>query len=363
MERVNHFLIKIFLLLIPALILISLVITLDRVFVLVSPPRVVALFPEEGVDNTLLNSPLVIEFDKPLKRQEVRLSISPEAYGEWKFKNPLIKNHFFKTLIFTPVIKLKPDTIYLVKIEDIKGFGLDKANTYEFTFKTQSSTETVSLETENQEKVTSPEKEKTNPLPTEPAPEINILKIPLDWQDYPLSCEAASLKMALAGKGVFVSEDAIMERIGCDLSPRENNVWGDPYKIYVGDIRGKVCETGYGVYWQPVAQVANYWREAQAFSGWGLEEIIAEIELGNPVILWGVVPTGTLTDCSWHTPEGRYVRAFKEMHARLGIGFVGSPEGPSKIILNDPWAGRLYWDTSYFLRNWAVFNYSGVAIR
>lgn len=244
-------------------------------------------------------------------------------------------------------------------------------------------TETIPLETKNQEKVISSGPETTEPTPdepaptkstpnepaptkstpTEPAPRVNKLEILLDWQDYPLSCEAASLKMALAGKGISVSEDEIMERIGYDLSPRRGNLWTDPYKVYVGDVKGKVCETGYGVYWQPVAQAANYWREAQAFSDWSLEGLITEIKLGNPVILWGVVPTGTLTDCSWYTSEGKYIKAFKEMHARLGIGFIGPPENPSKIILNDPWVGRLYWETSYFLKNWAVFNYSGVAIR
>ncbi|KPJ73719.1 hypothetical protein AMJ48_00800 [Parcubacteria bacterium DG_74_1] len=378
MGKANRFLIKAFLVLLLGLMLVSLMVTLDKIFALASPPKVVDLSPEKGADDVLLNSPLIIKLNKPIKRQEVRLSISPEVYGEWKFKNPLIKNHLFKTLTFTPVVNLEPETLYLVSIENIKGFGLDKASAYEFTFKTQPSTETVLLEGKDQEEIISPGTEITEPalaepapaepapaepVPAEPAPEVTMLKISLDWQDYPLSCEAASLKMALEGKGVSVSEDEIMERIGCDLSPRRDSLWGDPYKVYVGDIEGKVCKTGYGVYWQPVAQAANYWREAQAFSDWSLEKIITEIKLGNPVILWGIVPTGSLTDCSWYTPEGKYVKAFKEMHARLGIGFVGLPESPSRIILNDPWVGRLYWEIPYFLKNWAVFDYSGVVIR
>lgn len=95
MGRINHFLIKLFFILILGLVFISLTVTLDRIFVLVSPPKVVDLFPERGADNVLLNSSLIIKLDKPLKRQEVQPSISPEAYGEWEFKHPLIKNHFF----------------------------------------------------------------------------------------------------------------------------------------------------------------------------------------------------------------------------------------------------------------------------
>ncbi len=109
----------------------------------------------------------------------------------------------------------------------------------------------------------------------------------MDWQDHPLSCEAASLKMALSGKGVFVSENEIMEKIGYDLTPCKDNIWTDPYQIYVGDINGKVCRTGYGVYWGPIAKAAQNFRLAEDFSNWKIEDLTREIKLGNPVIVWG----------------------------------------------------------------------------
>ncbi len=44
------------------------------------------------------------------------------------------------------------------------------------------------------------------------------------------------------------------------------------------------------------------------------------------------MPTGVLTDCSWYTAEGKYIKAFKKMHVRLVIGFIGQPENPSKLF-------------------------------
>ncbi len=332
---------KLYLILILLVFCFVLVIVMDKVFVLFSPVRIVNVSPSDGASDVLLDSSLVINFNKPIKRQEIQPFISPKMHGEWRFEDPLIKNHLFKTLVFVPAVKFEPGTQYQVKIENIKGFGFEKSNSFQFTFKTYS---------EPQDEASDPEK-------------ITMLEIPLDWQDYALSCEAASLKMALSGKGIFVSETEIMEKIGYDLGSRKGNVWGDAYERYVGDIDGKMCKTGYGVYWDPVAKAAQNWREAEAFSGWSIQDLTKEVEAGNPVIVWGALPKDTLTDCSWYTSEGKYILAYKETHVRLLIGFIGPKENPSKIILNDPLSGRLYWSASYFLENWKVFDYSGVVIR
>ncbi len=203
------------------------------------------------------------------------------------------------------------------------------------------------------------------PESLEPKSKITItttLETPLDFQDYPLSCEAASLKMALAYKGIYLSEDEIIKEIGRNSSPRKENTWADPHEVFVGDINGEMCVTGYGVYWERIAKAANRWVKAEAFSNWKVEDLTREINLGNPIIVWGTIP-GSLTDCSWHTPEGKYIKAYKEDHVRLLIGFVDSSENPSKIILNDPLKGRISWETAFFLENWAIFGNSGVVIR
>ncbi|MFH1656263.1 MAG: C39 family peptidase [Candidatus Nealsonbacteria bacterium] len=349
------------------------VVVFDSIFVIVSLPKVVEIFPVDKSQNVSLDSTIRIKFDKPIKRQEIKMSIYPEVHGEWRFEDSIIENHFYKTLIFVPVVNFKQDTQYQIKLENIMGFGLKKTNSFEFNFKTKQIDSEFFQENNDEqefedngfenEDINIDEKKQNNTSLNIIEPEITMLDINIDYQDYFLSCEAASLKMALSGKGVYVSEDEIMEKIGYDSTPHKGDIWGNAHQKYVGDINGKMCATGFGVFWDPVAKTAQNWREAEAFSNWTIQNLTDEITNGNPVVFWGVMPTGRLTNCSWSTPDGEYIKAFKETHVRLIIGFIGPKENPSKIIINDPLSGRLYWSTSDFYQNWAIYNYSGVVIR
>ncbi len=320
-----------------SLILLVFAVFCGLFYFLVFPPKII---------NTSINSEIVIDFDKPVKRQMLEHIITLEVHGEWRYENPLVENHLYRTLRFVPAIGFQSDTQYEIELKNIiNPIGIGISNYSFFSFKTEKNPE------------------ENNPEPKQSEPNITLIDIPIDWQDYPLSCEAASLKMALASKKVFVSEDQIMKKIGYDLTPRKNNVWGDPYKSYVGDISGKICSTGFGVFWEPVAQAAGCWRPSQAFTNWTIEELISELNQGNSAVVWGTLPVASLTDCSWHTPEGKYIKAYKQTHVRLAVGFIGSVENPSKIILNDPLSGKLYWSTDYFISNWQSFNSSAVVVR
>lgn len=308
-------------------------------FYFIYPPRVV---------NTTADSKLTIKFNKPIKRQEISHIITPDVFGEWSFDDSLIENHLFRTLVFAPAVDFKPDTEYRIDLGNIvntSGIGME--GNFSFSF-----------ETPPLSGVGLPLNEKLADS------KITLIDIPVDWQDYPLSCEAASLKMAMHSKGVNVSEDQIMEKIGYDATPHMGNFWGDPDKGFVGSINGEICDTGYGVYWEPVAKAGNNWRNSEAFSNWTLEQLTKELELGNPVVFWGILPGRELTDCSWwNAKTGKRVKAFKQTHVRVAVGFIGEPENPSKIIINDPLSGRLYWNTQDFLDNWGIFKNSGVVVR
>ena len=282
---------KLLIVLFFCLIITVFVVAFDSIFAFTSLPKVINLSPENKAQNISLESPIVIKFDKPIRRKKIQISISPEVHGQWKFEDPIIENHLFRTLVFIPVINFKPDTQYQIKLENIEGFGFQKANSFQFVFKTETA-EQISLQKIELSVADKSKKNQQNeaeiislPKPVELEPKATMLEISLDWQDYSLSCEAASLKMALAGKGVFVSEDEIMEKIGYDLTSHQGNVWGNPYKKYVGDINGKICRTGYGVYWEPVAKAAQNWREAESFSGWEIKDLIQEIKAGNPIVV------------------------------------------------------------------------------
>lgn len=187
-----------------------------------------------------------------------------------------------------------------------------------------------------------------------------VLSIPLDYQDQALSCEAAALKMALAGKGVTVSERDIMNLVGYDRTPHRGNVWGDPDSAFVGLITGKQNTTGYGVNWGPIAKAARQWRPATAFSGWKPAQLSAEIAKGNPVVIWGVV--GKAYADPWKTPSGKTVKAWKGEHVRTVVGYIGPVDAPTAFVINDPYVGRITWTTATLTSNWATFGNSGVLV-
>jgi uncharacterized protein YvpB len=192
-----------------------------------------------------------------------------------------------------------------------------------------------------------------------------LLPVPFDAQDHALSCEAAALKMALAYRGVAVTEDDIMDLIGYDPTPRTKDAngtvhWGDPNTAFVGSIDGRMMSTGYGVHWKPVARAANEWRLAQVIQGWTATEAAQQLALGNPIIAWGYVGPGTPYE--WLTPDGKRVRTVLREHAFVLNGFRGTVDAPEGFYFMDPVYGQRYLPTADFLKNWGVFGNAGVIL-
>jgi len=271
-----------------------------------------------------LNSSLRMTFDQPVERESAQASFSaqPELAGRFTWEG--------NSMILHPDSALGYFTPYKVTLRrGIRSlYGLDLTSDLSFNFTTE-------------EKVV-------------------LLEIKFDRQDRALSCEAAALKMALAYKGVGVTEEAIMSLVGFDPTVRQGNTWGDPDAAFVGDINGSQNSTGYGVHWAPIARAATAYRQAAAFSGWGLVELAKQIEAGNPVVVWGTI--GGAYHDPWQTPAGKRVEAWKGEHTRTVIGFKGSSDNPTSFILNDPLAGRITWSAAKFRNNWAIFGYSGVVV-
>lgn len=233
------------------------------------------------------------------------------------------------------------------------------SSTYIIAFSTAPTTVATSSEP-----VTPTPKPQSQPKPRPPAVKEPIITLAItnDHQDRPLTCEVAALKMALGYKGINVSETELMDRLGtADPFGRDGNVWGDPNVGFVGDPSGSQNSTGYGVYWGPIAKVANQFASAQAFSGWSASELAREITAGNPVEIWGTI--GRTKSDSWQTPDGKLINAWHGEHTRLIIGFAGTVDNPTRFIINDPSAGRLIWTTNQLNANWSAFGNSGVVIR
>lgn len=191
-----------------------------------------------------------------------------------------------------------------------------------------------------------------------------ILNVPFDYQDYPLSCEASALKMALGYYGINVSENSIMATIGYHgPKHRQGDLWGNPNIAYVGDLSGRQNTTGYGVHWGPIAQAGNRWRPSEAFRGWSLANLAKEINDGHPVIIWGA-QGGSARPDSWITPEGPRVSTWHGEHTWVVVGFAGSVSSPTAFYLHNPLGGaNVRWSRDSFIENWSRFGNSGVVVR
>jgi uncharacterized protein YvpB len=192
---------------------------------------------------------------------------------------------------------------------------------------------------------------------------VKTLNVPYYRQNYYLSCEAAALKMALAFKGVNVSEDNIFSVMGYDYpgAKTADNVWGNPNRGFVGNVMGNGTTTGYGVNWGPIARAANNFRTSSAFSGGSAQTLTTAIDNGNPVIIWGTI--GNPYSMSWTDySTGEAVSAVKGEHARVVKGYRGFASNPIGFYINDPIYGNIYWDTGTLLGNWGWFNNSGVIV-
>ncbi len=190
-----------------------------------------------------------------------------------------------------------------------------------------------------------------------------LLDIQFHHQRHSLSCEIASLKMALVYKGVSIKESDLLTLLPfSDYGSRKfGNIWGDPEVGFVGNIDGLMPNTGYGVYEIPIQNLASIFRPSEIINDFSLDELLTELDNGNPILVWGNVATGQ--DISWYTREGKYIKAIYGEHVRVMMGYTGTHEYPTSIILMDPFQGELHWTVQRFLNNWRKMQNRAVVIR
>lgn len=337
----------------------------------VFPPAVASVqpAPQPAAGATLIS----IQFNRPIERQTIHLTSTPPIDGTWEFGQPSWSDHGFRQARFIIDSPLLPGTTYQVVVDGVQsvwGFG---GRSLPFSFEVPAVTSTQPLPAPLPVIVNVPAEPVVTPTPSPaptptpaPTPVVTtsvsrvVLSVAEDYQDQPLSCEAAAAKMALAAHGVHVTEKQIMDIVGYDPTPHVGNVWGNPNVAFVGNIAGKQDTSGYGVYWKPIARALTHWRQATAFSGWTPSQLAQAISDGNPVVIWGVIGRAYRDD--WFLPNGDRVVAWHGEHARTVIGFVGTISDPTSFIINDPVAGRITWTTAALKRNWSSFGNSGVVV-
>ena len=194
-----------------------------------------------------------------------------------------------------------------------------------------------------------------------PKPLLKRLNVPIHIQERGLSCEVAALKMALAYKGVNVSEDELMNHVGYDPTPHVGNTWGNPHQAFVGDINGRQPTTGYGVYWEPIARAGGKYRATEYFTNGTVQLLTEEIGKGNSVIIWGNAASGRRVD--WYTPNGGKIIAISGEHTIVVKGYNGEKDNPTEIIVNDPHSGEIVYSVSELKKQWSLLGYAGVIVK
>lgn len=351
----------------------------------VQPPTVTTMTPTVGATGLPPQTSIQLHFSRPVDRDTLRIHLQPDVNGSWQFSDPAFGGHAFHTAVFVPDVPFPNDSRVqgvISGIESVWGVPADSQSidftiapapvTAPVTHLPEPPPSTVAVVTSEPVPVTVEPTADTVEPPTTPAvtnpttvtaadaSHQTLLSVALDYQDRPLSCEAAALKMALANKGVKVSETQIMNLVGYDPTPHKNGIWGDPYQAFVGNIDGKQNTTGYGVYWDPIARAARQWRPARVITNGSLKDLTVALDAQQAIVIWGTL--GRAYRETWKTPQGKTISAWKGEHARTLIGYVGTQDKPTKFIINDPVAGRLNWSTATFSANWAAFNNSAVIV-
>ena len=193
--------------------------------------------------------------------------------------------------------------------------------------------------------------------------DVTQIIIPFYPQEHALTCEAAALRMALNYYGTGVTEEELLDKLRFDTKgPKTPDyIWGDPDKGFVGDIDGSIFKgTGFGVYDEPIRDLALEYRPSMIMEKADLSEVLKEVKNGHPVIVWGLL--SRRRPILWRTVEGKVIVAHPGEHARVITGFYGDVLNPSKIILMDPIYGKIRMSKEKFLSDWSVMENRTVAV-
>lgn len=285
--------------------------------------------PGSGTYNVKVGSSIVLAFDQEVDKAsaESKISISPSVIGKFSWN----KNE----VTFKPDTSLRYAQRYTITVKaGIKSKeGLDLKSNVTSAFNTESKTV--------------------------------LLNVPIMNQQQQFSCNVTAASIVLKYKGINVSPMDVYNSIPKQNVPKANGVWGNPNLGFVGNINGP---DGYGVHWDPIRNYISKYRPAEVKRGWNLTDMLREVENGNPSILWWQNGYASPTRLTWTTPDGATINTVNGMHSEVVVGFIGSAENPSQIIISDPWASR--WGNKYryisvgqFNSLWTYFGNTAVVVR
>jgi uncharacterized protein YvpB len=296
---------------------------LNYKFKTIGTAQVISVSPGNGATGQSIQTQIRINFDQEVDHASAqsKFSINPSNAGSFSWDG--------NTMIFKPgSFSYLTKYTYTIAAGVKSVHGQDSNRAYSYNFTTLSQTVTLS--------------------------------VPLYSQSYRFSCNLTAASMVLAYKGVSRSQATIYSQIPKDSTPKANGVWGDPDAGYVGQLDGP---TGYGIHWGPISNYINSQGvSARVQRGMSASALAKEIEQGHPAIVWVWNTISGPTWETWTTPGGKQVKGLIGMHSYVVIGYVGSSDNPSSIIVNDPWGNRRTLTTSRFNYLWSFYGNTAVIV-
>lgn len=198
-----------------------------------------------------------------------------------------------------------------------------------------------------------------------PGPGSRTLKVPWYHQAFELSCEEASLRMALAHEGIVTTDAAVLDIIGTDLRPAYFDStgmhWGDPFATFVGNVNGsEIALTGYGTYYPTIAHAATALGGIVLQAGQGIAPtaVYAAVLGGHPVVVWVTYKWVIQHRRDYVAFDGKTVTyAGPGEHAVVVIGVT-----PTHVLINNPWSGPEWISKSTFERVYAIYDDMAVIV-
>ncbi|WP_280701347.1 C39 family peptidase [Kitasatospora sp. GP82] len=190
--------------------------------------------------------------------------------------------------------------------------------------------------------------------------------VPMYQQQLGNDCEAASLRMVLAARGVLVGDQDVLARIGVDLTHYQAGdsgpLAGDPFRSFVGDPDGSEADgTGFGVYYPPVAQAAQSYGLSLEAAGQGISpaQLRTEVSAGHPAVVWVDYGWRYLAANSYTAYDGRQVTYAGPSEHSVVVSAVSD----GQVLVDDPARGQSWISEAAFDAGYATYGEMAVIVQ
>lgn len=195
-------------------------------------------------------------------------------------------------------------------------------------------------------------------------PVSSRIAAPVVRQRFRNNCETASLSSLMAGLGRPVRQAQLQDELARSgpadpIEGPDGRVWGDPDEGFVGRFDGGGAAGGFGVYPQPISQLARRnGVRLDDLSGAPVEKIYDRVLGGLPVLVWIGLSDGPYEE--WRSQKGRLIRVNWGEHA---VVLTGVSEADELRVMN-PLNGTIErWDRATFETKWALLGRRALAAR